>query len=59
MKDKRLISNLIGSFSKLVQKIGELYGLARKKRTSDSMYLVLEQGLYNATSNNNKFLLAA
>ena len=30
-----------------------------KKRTSDSIYLVLEQGLYDATSKNNKFLLAA
>ena len=30
-----------------------------KKTTSDSMYLVLEQELYDATKNNNKLLLAA
>ena len=46
-------------FSKLVQKIEELFNLVSKAENPNSIYPVLEQWLDDVTKNNDKFLLAA
>ena len=58
-KVKRLVFMLKDVFSKLAQKIEELFDLASKAENPDSIYLVLDQWFDEVTKNNDKFMFAA